>query len=96
MSKDMRDWPRANLGVAANIFKHLKTTCRSACSSVPRVKTLENPQPEPDAESLASFHLALRTTQEMANNFGQAAHQFNLLGKNKQGNNKDKNNIEQP
>ena len=52
MSKDMRDWPRANLGVAANIFKHLKTTCRSECSSVPRVKTLENPQPEPDAESL--------------------------------------------
>ena len=47
-------------------------------------------------KSVASFHLALRTTQEMANNFGQAAHQFNLLGKNKQGNNKDKNNIEQP
>jgi hypothetical protein len=26
MSKDMRDWPRANLGVAANMFKHMLVT----------------------------------------------------------------------
>ena len=23
MSKDIRDWPQANLGVASNMFKHL-------------------------------------------------------------------------
>ena len=26
MSKDMRDWPRANLGVAVNMFKHMLVT----------------------------------------------------------------------
>ena len=45
-----------------------KTTCRSECSSVPCVKTLEN-QPEPDAESFASFHLALWTTQAIGQRF---------------------------
>ena len=53
-----------------------KTTCRSECSSVPCVKTLEN-QPEPDAESFASFHLALWTTQAMANDLGDGQ-PFNL------------------